>query len=228
MGGWELPIPFFFFWDNNFCQSFSKLYTFHHPNKPLRWMPSLILLYREGNSHRWITYGPTTSKCPSQATSQVWYADHALNYYLFIKWDWESRTQKGGMWYSSFWCIELSLPLSLWFAFSTTVVPPWFIQDLYAVFSVLNTCLSQLEKWKCQSLNPVQLFVTPYSVACQTPLSMEFSRQEYRNEEPFPSPGNIPNSGIEPRSPALQADSWSSEPRGKPVLGSLGCLNKIP
>lgn len=125
---------FFFFWDNNFCQSFSKLYTFHRPNKPLRWMPSLILLYREGNSHRWITYGPTTSKCPSQATSQVWYADHALNYYLFIKWDWKSRTQKGGMWYSSFWCIELSLLLSLWFVFSATVVPPWFIQDLYAVF----------------------------------------------------------------------------------------------
>ena len=99
---------------------------------------------------------------------------------------------------------------------------------LCSFFSVLDTCVSQLEKWKCQSLNPVQLFLTPYSVACQAPLSMEFSRQEYRSKEPFPSPGNIPNSGIEPRSPTLQADSWSSEPRGKPVLGSLGCLNKIP
>ena len=53
----------------------------------------------------------------------------------------------------------------------------------------------------------VQLFVTPWIVAHQTPLSMEFSRQEYWSGLPFPSAGNLLNSGIEPESPALQADS---------------------
>ena len=48
---------------------------------------------------------------------------------------------------------------------------------------------------------------TPWTVACQTPLSMGFSRQEYWSGLPFPSPGDLPNLGIEPRSPALQADS---------------------
>ena len=53
---------------------------------------------------------------------------------------------------------------------------------------------------------------------CSLPgsLSMEFSRQEYRSGWPFPSPGDLPNAGIEPRSPALQADSLPSEPSGKP------------
>ena len=46
---------------------------------------------------------------------------------------------------------------------------------------------------------------------------MEFSRQEYWSELPFPSPGDLPNPGIEPRSPALQEDSWPSEPSGKPI-----------
>ena len=52
--------------------------------------------------------------------------------------------------------------------------------------------------------------VTPWTVACQAPLSMEFSRQEYWNELPFPSPEDLPDPGIEPRSPALQADALTS------------------
>ena len=54
-------------------------------------------------------------------------------------------------------------------------------------------------------------------VAHQAPLSMEFSRLEYWSGLPFPTPGNLPNPGIEPRSPALQADSLLSEPTGKPA-----------
>ena len=46
---------------------------------------------------------------------------------------------------------------------------------------------------------------------------MKFSRPEYRNGQPFPSPGDLPNPGIEPRSPALQADSLPAEPQEKPV-----------
>ena len=47
---------------------------------------------------------------------------------------------------------------------------------------------------------------TPWTVACQAPLSMGFSRQEHWSGLPFPSPGDLPNPGIEPGSPALQAD----------------------
>ena len=60
-------------------------------------------------------------------------------------------------------------------------------------------------------LSHIQLFATPWSVASQASLSMEFSRQEYWSGWPFPSPGYLPDPGIEPRSPALQADSLPSE-----------------
>ena len=56
---------------------------------------------------------------------------------------------------------------------------------------------------------------TPLTVACQPPLSMGFPRQEYWSGLPFPSLGDLPEPGIEPRSPALQADSLPSEPPGK-------------
>ena len=54
---------------------------------------------------------------------------------------------------------------------------------------------------------------TPWPVACQALLSMGFPGQEYWSSLPFPSPGDPPNSRIKPRSPALQADSLSSEPK---------------
>ena len=53
--------------------------------------------------------------------------------------------------------------------------------------------------------------VTPWTVVCQAPLSMGFSRQEYWDGLPFPSPGDLPDPGIEPGSPALQADSLPTE-----------------
>ena len=52
-------------------------------------------------------------------------------------------------------------------------------------------------------------------IAHQTPLSVGFSRQEYWSELPFPSPGDLPDPGIEPASITLQADSLPSEPRGE-------------
>ena len=64
----------------------------------------------------------------------------------------------------------------------------------------------------------VRLCVTPEMAAHQAPPSLGFSRQEYWSGLPFPSPGDLPNPGIEPRSPALQADALSSEPPGKPFL----------
>ena len=56
---------------------------------------------------------------------------------------------------------------------------------------------------------------TPWSVAYQAPLTVGFSRQEYWNGLPFPSPGDLPNPGIEPGSPTLQADGLPSELPGK-------------
>ena len=75
--------------------------------------------------------------------------------------------------------------------------------------------------WMCQSFSCVWFFVTPWTVTFQAPLSMEFSRQEYWSGLPPPSLGNFPNPGIEPRSPALQADYLPSEPPGKPVMWIL-------
>ena len=65
----------------------------------------------------------------------------------------------------------------------------------------------------------VRLFATPWTVAYQSPQSMEFSRQEYWSGLPFPSPGDLPNLGIKPGSPALQADALLSEPPGSPFKG---------
>ena len=62
-----------------------------------------------------------------------------------------------------------------------------------------------------KSLSCVRLFVTPWTVDYQASLSMGFSRQEHWSGLPFPSPGDLPNPGIKPRSPALQADALSSE-----------------
>ena len=59
---------------------------------------------------------------------------------------------------------------------------------------------------------------TPWTVACQAPLSMGFSRQEYWSGLPCPPPAGLPNPGIEYRSPALQADSLPTEPPGKPSI----------
>ena len=73
-------------------------------------------------------------------------------------------------------------------------------------------------KVKVKSLSRVQLFATPWTIAYQAPLSMEFSRQEYWSGLLFPSPGDLPDPGIEPRSPTLQADASPSEPPGKPLL----------
>ena len=68
-----------------------------------------------------------------------------------------------------------------------------------------------------KSLSCVQLFVTPWTVAHQAPPSMECFRQEYWSGLPFPSPGDLSDQGIEPGSPALQADALPSEPPGTPI-----------
>ena len=68
----------------------------------------------------------------------------------------------------------------------------------------------------------------PWTVACRAPLSMGFSRQEYWSGLPFPSPGGLPNPGIEPMSPALQADCLPTEPPRKPQMLIINFQDKSP
>ena len=67
-----------------------------------------------------------------------------------------------------------------------------------------------------QLLDQVQLFVTPWTVVHQAPLSMGFHRQEYWSGLPFPSPGDLPGPGIEPIFPTLTSEFFTTEPAGKP------------
>ena len=75
------------------------------------------------------------------------------------------------------------------------------------------------EKVKMKSLSLVRLFATLWTVARQGPPSMGFSRQEYWSGQPFPSPGDLPDPGIETMSPALQADFLPLSHQGSPPSG---------
>ena len=66
-------------------------------------------------------------------------------------------------------------------------------------------------------------FVTPWTVSCQASLSMGFSKQDYWGGLPFHSPGDLPDPGIEPTSPALAGGFSTAEPTGKPTL-QVVCL----
>ena len=68
----------------------------------------------------------------------------------------------------------------------------------------------------------------PRTVVCQTPLSMGFSRQKYWSGLPFPSPGNVPNPGIKPRSPELQADALASETIGRGIKKKKAGTHMVP
>ena len=90
----------------------------------------------------------------------------------------------------------------------------WLFATPWTVQLIRLLCLPpalRLSEW-VRSLSRVLLFEASWTVAHQAPLSMGFSRQEDWSGLPFPSPGDLPNPGIEPRSPAFQADTLTSEP----------------
>ena len=95
---------------------------------------------------------------------------------------------------------------------------------VFSIFTVRSLAPLTLDHLNClkwsevKLLSRVQLFATPWTVAHQAPLSMGFSRQEYWSGLPFPSPGDLPDPGIEPRSPALQAGTLTSEPPGSLIV----------
>ena len=84
----------------------------------------------------------------------------------------------------------------------------YFSQHVFARFS------SYQRKVKVKSLSRARLFETSWTVAYQALQSMGFFRQEYWSGLPFPSPGDLPNPGIESVSPALQTDTLPSKPPG--------------
>ena len=81
--------------------------------------------------------------------------------------------------------------------------------------------LLAVSSWIRYEHSRVRLFATPWTVAYQARQFMEFSRQGYWSGLPFPSPRDLPDPGIEPRSPALQADTLPSEPPGKSINQAL-------
>ena len=77
---------------------------------------------------------------------------------------------------------------------------------------------------KVKSLSHIRLFETAWTVAYQAPLSIGFTRQEYSNGLPFPSPGDLPNPGMESGSPISQADALPSESPGKSYINVCVCV----
>ena len=113
---------------------------------------------------------------------------------------------------------EKKLPLFLWvsyFHFFLSSVVTLFKHTLF-LYSYLNSVRFNIKKVKVKSLSHVSLFGPLWTVACQAPLSVGFSRQEYWSGLPFSSPKELPDPGIKLGSPALQADSFPSEPSGNP------------
>ena len=89
------------------------------------------------------------------------------------------------------------------------------------IFTVLSFITIAFDRMKSESVSHVWFFATPWTVAHQAPLSMEFSKQEYWSGYLFASPGALPEPGITLRSPELQADSLPSEPPGKPLWQNI-------
>ena len=128
------------------------------------------------------------------------------------------------------WTIAHQAPLSLgilqarileWVAtLSSGIKPasPAFQADSLLSEPLGNPYMLLRESEKVKLLGCVRLFETRWTVAYQSPTPMGFSRQGYWGGLPFPSPGDLPHPGIEPGSPALQADTLTSEPPGKPML----------
>ena len=100
--------------------------------------------------------------------------------------------------------------LSLFLELDKLIKWKWIIQVNYAFM------LEHEVKWSKVAQSCLTLFATPWTVAYLAPPTMGFSRQEYWNGLPFPSPGDLPDPGIEPGPPALEADALTSEPPRKP------------
>ena len=117
-----------------------------------------------------------------------------------------------GMWDISFGCLGLVALLSCGVLVHQPGIEPTS-PALKGKFLNIRTCV----------LSCVQLFATLWTMALQAPLSLKFFRQEYWSGLPFPTPGDLPDPGIEPASPALAGKSFTTEPPGKPLVTGPQC-----
>ena len=97
-------------------------------------------------------------------------------------------------------------------------------RELHWLSDLLQVTLRSL--CVCQSFSHVQLFATPWTVACQAPLSMRFPRQEDQNGLPVPSPGNLPDIRIKPESPTLAGRYFAMDLPGKTQIAQYYCLSE--
>ena len=114
--------------------------------------------------------------------------------------------------------------------FPTQGLNPGLLHCRWILYQLSHKGSPRILEWVLSHVSCVQLSVTPWTMALQAPLSMGFSRRKYWSGLPHPPPGDLPNPGIEPRSPALQAHSLPAEPQGKPKntgVGSLSLLQRI-
>ena len=119
-------------------------------------------------------------------------------------------------------CPTLFTPWTAAHQASLCLTNSWSLLKFLSIKSVMPSNHLILYHTVCvKLLSLIRLFATPWTVGHQTPLSMRFSRQEYWSGLPFPSPGDLPDPRIEPRSPALQADALPSESPGR--LLTLDC-----
>ena len=110
----------------------------------------------------------------------------------------------------------------LWLVNRITVLPKMSMSKFLEPMNVNSPNKGRLLIVLCcvGSFSRVPLFVTPWTVACQAPLSMRFPKQEYWSGLPFPSPGHLPNPGIKlesPMLPALTGAFFTAWPPGKPL-----------
>ena len=145
-------------------------------------------------------FSPGSLFTPPQLCNDIYYI--ALHFFVYICLFYEGRV------YIS---IEACIPSN------------WFRAWLRARAEWTPICCDWVK-----SLSRVRLFVTPWMVAYKAPPSMGFSRQEYWSGLPFPSPGDLPNPGIEPGFPALQINALPSESPGKSKeKGNERCFRSV-
>ena len=99
-------------------------------------------------------------------------------------------------------------------------------KDIRAISNKM-TSISKRKELSFSRFCHVRLFATPRTVAHQAPLSVGFSRQEYWSGLSFPSPGDLPDPGIESRSPTLQADALPSKPPGKTIISYAAAAKSL-
>ena len=140
------------------------------------------------------------------------------------------RTQKQGHWKKKFQCIikysdlnyqdKCQMIINAWKeSFKRTKkVTEGGILEVNLNYLLRNRKKSIFHCVRAKLLSHIWQFVIPWTVACQSPLFMGFSRQEYWSGLPCPPPQDLPNPGIKLRSPALKADSLPSDPPGMPVF----------